>query len=593
LANTTSIAVLPFKNISSDPDNEFFCDGISEEIINALARIEQLRVTSRTSSFIFKDHQSSIKEIGEKLDVGILLEGSVRVGGSKLRITAQLIDVEQDAHFWSQSWDRDMGNLFEVQDEISLLIADRLREHLGHMEISDHLVDKHTEDVEAYQHYLKGRYHFLKWNPGDVKLAIEEFHKAIAADANLIDGHVGLADAYSFMAVAGFAPREEAWAKAITSLNTAKSIDENNAQLNYMLGNQAFFTEANYASAVEYGLKALARLPTYAEAHRFMTFLYGLKGDFKKAKEHIFYAKSIDPLNPETRFFEGFYYYRLGDFSRADEIFEGLLEENDKNLPALVSSFYVKIRLGRVEEARALVESTPEELFTPDERIGLLAVIEVTEKDTNHPNLDRLIVNAEDPIAHHAHSYLFVAYSIAGEHDKAFEVLQNLFDHHSSILLLSFSDPMVDELKSHPDYQGFHQRIYRLEEAGEEKKKPRSRKPDKALIEDQSTRLMEYVDTEKPYLNPALTLRLLAGHIDIHPNQLSWLLNEHLGENFNEFINKRRVEHFKKLVVDPANAHISLIGLAYQSGFNSKTVFNTAFKKEVGMTPKAYQKSHM
>ena len=593
MASSTSIAVLPFRNISSDPDNEFFCDGITEEIINALAKVEQLRVTSRTSSFIFKEHEAPIQEIGEKLDVSIILEGSVRLGGSKLRITAQLINVEEDAHFWSEVWDREMDHLFEIQDEISLLIADKLREHLGHLEISDHLVDSHTHDVDAYQHFLKGRYHFLKWNPEDVKTAIEEYEMAIAADANLIDGHIGLADAYSFMAVAGFAPREEAWAKATASLNTAKKLDENNARLNYMLGNQAFFTEANFSLAVYYGLKAIANLPTYAEAHRFMTFLYGLRGDFKKAKEHIFYAKSIDPLNPETRFFEGYYYYRSGDAIKAKELFEGLLVENDKNVPALVSACYINIQIGEYEEARKLVEMTPDELFTPDERLGLLAVIEVGRKQTSHPNLDRLIVNAQDPAAHHAHSYLFIAYAISGDHDKAFDMLQFLFEHRSSILLLSFSDPMIDKLKQNPIYNEYHEKIYRIEKPTQEKKKPGSRKYDRAVLTKQTAYLLDFVEAEKPYLNPALTLRLLAGHVDIHPNQLSWLLNEHLGKNFNEFINKRRIEHFKELVVDPDNAHISLIGLAYQSGFNSKTVFNTAFKKEVGMTPKAYQKSHL
>lgn len=229
MSNTTSIAVLPFKNISNNQENDFFCDGISEEIINALANIDQLRVISRSSSFYFKDQQASIKEVGAQLDVNIILEGSVRVGAEMLRINARLINVEDESHFWSQSWDRNMENIFEIQDEISLLVADKLREHIGHLEISDHLVEKHTHSVNAYQHYLKGRYHFNMWNPKDTKLSIIEFEKAVAIDNHLIDGHLGLADAYSFLAVAGFAPREEAWIKATEALNVAKKIDPNNA----------------------------------------------------------------------------------------------------------------------------------------------------------------------------------------------------------------------------------------------------------------------------------------------------------------------------------------------------------------------------
>ena len=592
MSNTTSIAVLPFRNISNAPENEFFCDGISEEIINALAKIEQLKVISRTSSFYFKDHKAPIKEIGERLGVNTLLEGSVRVGGTMLRITAQLINVEEDAHFWSQSWDRQMENLFDIQDEISLLIADKLREHLGHLDIAEHLVENHTNNLNAYQHYLKGQYHFNKWNSKDANIAITEFKKAVAIDKNIIDGYIGLADAYSFLAVAGFAPREESWVKAIEAMNIAKTLDENHAGLNYMLANQAFFTDANFTAALKYVLKALASVPTHADSQRFISFLYLLSGEFKKAKDHIFYAKSIDPLNPETLFYEALYYYRTADYERASGILEALLKNNSMNLPALVTTIYVKIKENRLEEALSLLEATPEELFTPDERLGLRCIIEASRQNSTDPHLSTLIQNAKSPGAHHAHSYLFMTYAILGKQEEAFTVLNNVFEHQSSILLLGFSDPLAANIKDTPSYQKYHRKIYPRKVIASPAKKSRPKPPNAETIQQYLAKLHEYMDSEKPYLNPALTLRLLGSHVNIHPNQLSWLLNEQVGKNFNEFINQKRIEHFKKLVVDPANSHISLIGLAYESGFNSKTVFNTTFKKEVGMTPKAYQKTH-
>jgi len=159
--------------MSSDGETDFFCDGMTEEIINALAQIPELRVTSRTSAFYFKGKNIPITEIGRQLGVSTVLEGSVRLAGKKMRITAQLIQADEDFHFWSATWDRQMENLFEVQDELSLEIAEKLREHFGHFEIQEHLVSPQTDSLDAYTLFLKGRYYFNKWNPEDIKTAMQ------------------------------------------------------------------------------------------------------------------------------------------------------------------------------------------------------------------------------------------------------------------------------------------------------------------------------------------------------------------------------------------------------------------------------------
>lgn len=591
LSTTTSIAVLPFRNISNDPENEFFCDGITEEIINAFTKIEQLKVISRTSSFYFKDQTASIQDIAAQLDVNTILEGSVRVNGNRLRIGAQLIKVEDDSHFWSQSWDRQMENLFDIQDEISLLIADKLREHLGHLDISDHLIDNQTDSLDAYNHYLKGRYHVNQWNPKDTQLAIDEFDKAVALDKTMTNAYLGLADAYSFLAVAGFAPREEAWTKAKAAMNRAQQLDPNNPGLNYMLANEAFFTNADFAASLAYALKALENGPTFPEAQRFTSFAYTLRGDFKRAKDHIFYAKSIDPLNPETLFYEAFFYYRTGSYERALSILEALLAENSQNLPALVTKIYLLIKEERFPEAQKTLEEAPETLLTPDERLGLRCLIEASADQVAPERLTNLINNAKDPKAHHAHSYLFMVYAALGQYEEAYILLEHLFTNQSSILLLGFSDPLAENIRNTGQYQAYHRRIYPKGKKLAPSKAAHPKPPDKALVQEQLDKVHTFMRTEKPFLNPALSLRLLASQLAIHPNQLSWLINEHIGKNFNEFINEQRIAHFKELVVQPSNAHISLLGLAYESGFNSKTVFNTAFRKMVGMTPSQYQKS--
>lgn len=587
-----SIAVLPFVNMSADGENEFFCDGITEEIIDALAQIDGLKVISRTSSFYFKNHKVSLAEIARKLNVSNLLEGSARISGDTIRIRAQLIDVKADEIFWSETWTRNKDNLFEVQDEISLLIADRLREHQGHLTISDQLVESGTKNLAAYEHFLKGRYHFNKWNPEDTNIAIQHFEKAVSMDAGLIDGYLGLADSYSFMAVAGFAPREASWMKAMEAISSAKSLDPNSAGLNYLLGNQAFFTEADFAKAMTYGLRSLASKPTYSEAHQFVSFLHTLRGDLKKAYEHLLFAKSIDPLNPETKFYEANYLYRAGEYARARAILDELLGENDRNLPAILVSIYILIKENRLQEARQAMDKVPREAITPDERLGLLVLIDAANGMASSSHLKELEDRAREDSAHHAHSYLFIIYATLGRNDEAFSVLEQLFNSQSSILLLGFSDPLAEQLQSDPRYQQYHDRVYPKVNEKPKEKKAKTKGADDATARHQVSRLKAFVESDRPYLNPSLTLRSLAGQVEIHPNQLSWLLNEYLGKNFNEFINLKRIEHFKKLVTDPGNSHISLIGLAYESGFNSKTVFNTAFKKEVGMTPKQFQKQH-
>jgi adenylate cyclase len=588
-----SLAVLPLKNLSSNQENEFFCDGMTEEIIDALSKIDQLKVISRTSSFFFKNHQFSLGEIAEKLGVSVILEGSVRVSGEALRIQVRLIDVREDTHFWSERWERKKDHLFEVQDEISLLIADKLREQVGHLTISDHLVDISTRNLTAYEHYLKGRFHARKWNPEDANIALEQYEKAIALDPELIDGYLGLADSYSFLAVAGFAPRKESWQKTAEALQTAKAINPSHASLNYILGNQAFFYKGNFGEAITYYQQSLATKPTYSEAHQFTSYLYSLKGDFKKAYQHIQYAKSVDPLNPETRYFEASYFYRIGDYDSAKIILDDLLKDNDKNLPAIVLSIYIKIKENQLADALKTIEGVPMEIFTPGERLGLLALIDVLSGNHHSSYFRKIEEDGKDSSAHFAHSYLFIIYANLGRNDAAFAILEQLFQSGSSILLLSFNDPLSDPIKSDPRYQAYHSRVYpdTVEKAKLVREKPDVQDDGKAEAEVE--RLNGYMEMERPFLNPALSLRSLAEQVEIHPNRLSWLLNQFVGKNFNEFINQARIEHFKKLVIDPANSHISLIGLAYESGFNSKTVFNTAFKKETGMTPREYQKGQV
>ncbi|MCB0665998.1 MAG: helix-turn-helix domain-containing protein [Saprospiraceae bacterium] len=589
-----TIAVLPFVNISADPDNEYFSDGITEEIINALAGIENLRVISRTSSFYFKNKKIALRDIARQLKAGIILEGSVRIAHGMVRIATQLIHADEDVQYWSNSWDRKMENIFEIQDEISVLIAEKIREHFGHFEISDHLVTRQTTSVDAYNYALKAKFHFNKWNPEDVSTAIDLFKKAITLDKNHAESYLGLADAYGFMATTQFMPMQEAWTKASEYTHQAFTLDPENAGVHYQLANLSFFTEADFSAATTHTLKSLQLKPSYPEAQQFMGFLYILSGDMDKARTHLQFALAIDPLNEETLFYQAYYLYRSRRFSEALINLDDRLKKNSKNIPAITIKIYCHLMLQQYEVVLQFLGQLTEDLVIAQEKQGIecLAHILMGNKITAREGLVKLEAEAKNPYSFQAHSYLFLAYLNLDRVDDAFQWLNKAFDLRSAILLLTFSDPLAKNVTTHSDYAVFHKKLYGNTSENQVLQKKKTALLEPAIASHLQQKVFSYIKSDKPYLNPNLSLRSLAEQTEIHPNQLSWLLNEQIGKNYNEFINEYRVEHFKDLALNPENTHISLIGLAFESGFNSKTVFNTFFKKHAGMTPSQFVRKH-
>ena len=194
-----AIGVLPFINMSGDPDNEYFCDGLSEELINRLMKLKGLRVVAHTSSFSFKSKDVDVREIGQKLNAGLILEGSVRRVGDRLRVSLQLINAADGYHVWSEAYDHDWGDLFAIQDEISLAVVDKLKIKLF-PDDRKALVKRYTENLQAYHLYLKGRYFWSKrCISGALQKAIEYFQQAIQVDPRYALAYTGLADAYSVL----------------------------------------------------------------------------------------------------------------------------------------------------------------------------------------------------------------------------------------------------------------------------------------------------------------------------------------------------------------------------------------------------------
>jgi AraC-like DNA-binding protein len=203
--------------------------------------------------------------------------------------------------------------------------------------------------------------------------------------------------------------------------------------------------------------------------------------------------------------------------------------------------------------------------------------------------LKQLTEHAGTPEGFRASSFLLFIYALLGEKERAFEWIRKAIENKTPLLLIHFADPFVNLLKTDPQYAQLQKIIFPKIDTTAVKKNKKVLLDEK-VISKYTERLHHHMQEKRPYLDPNLSLRVLAEQIEIHPNQLSWLLNESIGKNFSEFVNHYRVDAFKHLAKDPKNAHLTLSGLAFESGFNSKTVFNTYFKKETGLTPKQYLK---
>ena len=265
-----SIAVLPFANLSDDPGNEYFSDGMTEEIINALTQVPALRVAARTSSFAFKGKNVPIRRLSEELQVSTVLEGSVRKAGNRLRITAQLINAADGYHLWSERYDREMADTFAIQDEIATAIVDTLKVKLLGEGAS--LVKRGTNDLEAYNLYIKGR-HF--WNQRSLPKALDFFEQAIARDPNYARAHASVADAYAYLGHYGLMPTNLAARSADAAAERAVTLDDSLADAHVSLGITKLFFSLDFAGSERELRRAVALNPQHALARCYLALHLG------------------------------------------------------------------------------------------------------------------------------------------------------------------------------------------------------------------------------------------------------------------------------------------------------------------------------
>jgi serine/threonine-protein kinase len=292
-----SIAVLPFTNMSADPENEFFSDGLAEEILNALTKIEGLHVAARSSSFSFKGKSADVGEIAQRLKVRHVLEGSVRKAGARVRVTAQLVEASNGYQLWSERYDRQLEDIFDVQDEIARSIVARLKVALGTGEAS-RLVKVATSNMEAYQQYLKGRAMLYRRGRA-VLLALESFQKAVELDPEYAQAWAGVADAHTVLCYSGERAPRSTMPRALEAATRATIIDSTSAEARNALATAALLWERDFEKAGREFREALALNPKYTQARCWyaLFFLQWSVGRLKEGLSEAWRATEDDPLS--------------------------------------------------------------------------------------------------------------------------------------------------------------------------------------------------------------------------------------------------------------------------------------------------------
>ena len=355
-----SIAVLPFTNLSADKDNEYFSDGLAEEILNALCQVEGLRVASRSSAFFFKGRSAAVSEIATRLQVANVLEGSVRRFANRVRVTVQLVDVKNSAPLWSERYDREMQDIFEIQDDIARMITARLKVTLGAG------AQRSTNNLEAYELYLKGLYHWHQRSPGTLRSAIQCFEQAIKLDPNYALAHAGLADCYGIFRIYGWMSAEASRPPALAAVTQAMAVAPSLWEVNFSRAFYIFCFERAWREADVHFEKAIAINPRSSLAQGHYAVVLAAEGRAEDAAARAILACQLDPFSSFVHGLASMTYCGLGRFDAAERAAHHALELQPDYLLGLWNRGIALCGLGRNNEAIESLERVTTLSRAPD-----------------------------------------------------------------------------------------------------------------------------------------------------------------------------------------------------------------------------------
>ncbi|PYI46915.1 MAG: hypothetical protein DMF10_08125 [Verrucomicrobia bacterium] len=445
-----SIAVLPFVNMSADKNDEYLSDGVSEELITALSKIAGLQVKARTSSFAFKGKNEDIQKIGELLHVSHLLEGSVARAGNKLRITAQLIQASDGNHLWSDTYDREMQDIFAVRSEVAQQVAETLKIRLLG-EDKKRLDTKPTENIEAYNLYRQGRYYADKFSQDGFKKALGFYQQAIEKDSRFALAYAGMADTY-VLAADLYIPPREAFSKAKEAALKAIELDETLAEAHASLGFVHFHYDWDWAAAEKEFKRALTLNPQSVRAHTLYTEYLAGMGRFNEAYDQGRRALELDPLSILARWSLGWASLHAGRSDDAIQQFSKAAELDPNN--ASVRLYLGRAYLFKGMQQRAIEEMETAQRLDPDEPIVLPFLGYGYAVTGRRAEALKVLQSLDEMEKRRYVSRIYRAYIYAGlgDKDKAFEWLEKAYQERSDSLAWFREDPESKSLQADPRF---------------------------------------------------------------------------------------------------------------------------------------------
>jgi TolB-like protein/lipoprotein NlpI len=437
-----SIAVLPLLNESGDPKDEYFSDGLSEELIAALAQITELKVIGRSSSFRFKDRQEETKTIGEKLGVATLLEGTVRKQGERVRIVAELINAADGIELWTRTFDRELKDIFAVQQEIAAAVASSLKATLLG---ADHRLAANPKSAEAHNAYLQGHYYFQRRNLDDYRKAVDHYEEAIRLDPDYALAYAERSEAWTLIGdLTG--EGKTAWPKARTDAEKAVAIAPALAEAHAALGWVRFFTEWRFAEGLDELKRAKELAPANPTANDLLARMIVYVGKPQDAEKQARQAVETDPLAFPPQNNLGRILWYEGKLDEADAAARKAAELQPNSASSRRWQVLVAIKRGDSETALREAQLEPDASYRRFE----LAVAQYARGDRNAAD-----AALADLIAHNQGLDYQVAqvYAVRGEKEKAIEWLQIAFDHRDTGMLALLVDPLLNSLRDDPRYK--------------------------------------------------------------------------------------------------------------------------------------------
>ena len=461
---TPSIAVLPFINMSRDEENEYFADGLSEELLNVLAKIRGLRVASRTSAFSFKGKSVDIPTVAQKLNVATVLEGSVRKAGKRVRITAQLVEVASDSHLWSETYDRELDDIFAVQDDIAQSVVKELRSALLGASVETATEKAAAAEVrkastgrsdnpEAFQFYLQGKFYGERVTQADSDKAIELFKQALAIDPDFALAWAGLAYIYQLQAGYGFSPIDEGFERAREAAQRALQLAPDLAEAHIQLGLVLEGHDWNFTAAEASFRRAVELAPGNAHALRAAAQLARILGRVDEGLVLIEKAIAVDPVSAPTRRQAGMINLLAGRLDDAATCYQQALDLAPN--AGLHHCFLAVARMlqGRVEEALPIAQAESHGVFR---NLGLAMIHHTLGHPEDSEKALRVMI---DEYAWTAAYQIAEVYAFRKEVDKAFEWLERAYVQRDPGATYSATDAFLAPLHGDPRWKPFLQRM--------------------------------------------------------------------------------------------------------------------------------------